>query len=65
MEKAYTEQFKYVDTIIHESDDEYSVTFKITKNYYDALKGSFSISGDTKLEIIKSIQSEGFVCEYR
>lgn len=64
MKKAYTEQFKYVDTIIHESDDEYSVTFKITKNYYDALNGSFSISGDTKLEIIKSIQSEGFVCEY-
>lgn len=64
MEKAYTEQFKYVDTIINESDDEYSVTFKITKNYYDALNRSFSISGDQKLEIIKSIQAEGFVCKY-
>lgn len=64
MEKAYKEQFKYVDTIINESDDEYSVTFKITKNYYDALNERFHISGNTKLEIIQSIQSEGFVCKF-
>ena len=63
-EKTYTEKFKNVETIIGESDDKYSVTFKITKNYYDALNENFNLSGNTKVEIIKSIQAEGFVCKY-
>lgn len=62
MEKSYKSLFKHVDTIITEEEDEYSVTFKIKKNYYDALKGTFDITSQDKLEIIESIRSSGFSC---
>lgn len=64
-EQTYKQYFKNVKTIIYEGTDEYSVTFKITKNYYDALTSIVSNDSKDKLEIIKAIQNEGFVCEYK
>lgn len=64
MQHAYEEQFKYFKVITHEETDKYSVTFKITKNYYDALNNSLELDAETKYDIIKSIQAEGYICSY-
>lgn len=66
MKKSYKDKLKYVDIITSEEDDKYSVTFKITKDYYEALKNSFDLEGQSKEELIMNIRKEmGFTCEYR
>ena len=64
MQIAYKEQFKYFKVITEEQDDKYMITFKITKNYYDALNNSLKIKGQTKYDIISEIEGEGFICHY-
>ncbi len=64
MQIAYKEQFKYFKVITEEQDDRYMITFKITKNYYDALNNSLKIKGQTKYDIISEIEGEGFICHY-
>ena len=64
MQIAYKEQFKYFKVITEEQDDRYMITFKITKNYYDALNNSLKIKGQTKYDIIREIEAEGFTCNY-
>ena len=64
MQIAYKEQFKYFKVITEEQDDKYMITFKITKNYYDALNNSLKIKGQTKYDIISEIEVEGFICHY-
>ena len=64
MQIAYKEQFKYFRVITEEQDDKYMITFKITKNYYDALNNSMKINGQSKFDIITEIEGEGFTCQY-
>ena len=64
MQIAYKEQFKYFKVITEEQDDKYMITFKITKNYYDALNNSLKIKGQTKHDIISEIEANGFTCNY-
>ena len=64
MQIAYKEQFKNFKVITEEQDDRYMITFKITKNYYDALNNSMKIKGQTKHDIIKEIEANGFTCNY-
>lgn len=64
MQQTYEEQFKYFRVITEEGTDKYSVTFKITKNYYDALNNSINLNGEDKYSIVKSIQEEGFTCKF-
>ncbi len=64
MQKKYEKQFQNFKLITHDKDDKYSVTFKITKDYYKALNNSFNINGESKNDIIKSIRNNGFACEY-
>lgn len=65
MQHAYEEQFKYFKVITQEGTDKYSVTFKITRNYYDALNNSLELNAETKYDIVKSIQAEGYTCQYQ
>ena len=64
MKQTYKQQLKYVDIMTKEGTDEYSVTFKVKKNYYDAFLGSFSVSNNKKKDIIEAIQKQGFICIY-
>lgn len=64
MQIAYEEQFKYFKVMTEEQDDRYMITFKITKNYYDALNNSLKINGQTKYDIVREIEAEGFTCNY-
>lgn len=64
MKQTYKQQLKYVDIMTKEGTDEYSVTFKVKKNYYDAFLGSFSASNNKKKDIIEAIQKQGFICIY-
>jgi len=64
MQETYEEQFKYFKVITEEGTDKYSVTFKITKNYYEALNNSITLNGEDKYSIVKSIQSDGFTCKF-
>lgn len=66
--ESYKEQFKYMKIITNESEYEYSVTVKITDNYYDAIKNNLqSVKFDTqdKIDVVKGIYNEGFICEYQ
>lgn len=56
MQQTYEEEFKHFKVITEEGTDKYSVTFKITKNYYEALSNSINLGGDDKYIIVKSIQ---------
>lgn len=64
MQETYKDQFKHFKIITESGTDKYSVTFKITKDYYNALNNSINLNGEDKYSIIKSIQSEGFTCKY-
>ena len=64
MQQTYEEQFKYFRVITEEGTDKYSVTFKITKNYYDALNNSINLNVEDKYSIVKSIQVKGFTCKF-
>lgn len=61
---TYEEQFKHFKVIIQEGTDKYSVTFKITKNYYKALSNSLELNAETKYDIVKAIQAKGYICQY-
>lgn len=63
MQQTYENHFKHFKVITEEGTDKYSVTFKITKNYYEALN-SMNLKNEDKYSIVKSIQSEGFACRY-
>lgn len=64
MKHVYKKQFKYYKVTTKEETCKYSVTFKILKNYYDALNNSLEINAKSKADIIKSIQEKGYVCQY-
>lgn len=64
MQETYEEKFKYFKVYTEDNDDKYSVIFKITKNYYEALNDTLDFNNETKTEIIKSFQKEGYVCQY-
>lgn len=64
MQETYEEKFKHFKVMTEEGTDKYSVTFKVTKDYYDALNNSISLNGEDKYSIVKSIQAEGFNCKY-
>lgn len=66
--QTYKEQFKYLNIITNESDSEYSITIKINKNYYDAIKSEIinaKIDSQEKIDVIRGIYDEGYVCEYQ
>lgn len=65
MKRAYEEQFKFFKVITEQGTDKYSVTFKITKNFYDALNNNINLNKDDKYSIIKSIQAEGYTCKFK
>lgn len=64
VQKMYEEQFKHFKIITKSEEDKYSVTFKITDDFYEALNNSLSINSEDKYSIIKDIQSEGYICKY-
>lgn len=63
MKNAYEEKFRYYDILTKEGTDKYSVTFKVKKNYYEALRNSLDIKSNNKTDIIKELQGSGFICE--
>lgn len=65
MQLTMEEQFKNFKVITEEGTDKYSVTFKITKNFYEALKNSIELTGEDKMSIASSLQKEGFTCSYK
>lgn len=62
LQQTYQTQFKDYDIITKETQSEYSFTIKIKKGHYDALNQGFEVSGNSKFEIIKSIESQGYTC---
>ena len=64
MQKTYEEQFQYFKVITTEGEDKYSVTFKITKDFYEALNNSFELSSENKYEIVKELKSTGYTCSF-
>ena len=64
MKQTYKQQFKYVDVMTKEGTDEYSVTFRVKKNFYDAFLGEFSPVENNKKAILAEIQKQGFICIY-
>ena len=64
IKEEYQKQFKHYKLITEEKDDRYSVTFKITKNYYEELRNNFNLYGEDKYSIIRTMQSENFICRY-
>lgn len=64
IQKVYEEQFKYFRILTESKADKYSVTFQVTRNFYDALNNTIRVDGEDKYSIIRSIQKEGFTCEF-
>lgn len=64
MEQTYKEKFKYFKSMITSEGDTYSITVKVTKNFYEALGNDYKLSGEDKYEIAKSIQEEGMICKF-
>jgi hypothetical protein len=64
MQKTYEEQFQYFKVFTTEDEDKYSVTFKITKDFYEALNNGFELGSEDKYEIVKELKSTGFTCSF-
>lgn len=64
MKQSYEELFENFKIIAKESPEEYAVTFKLTDDFYKALRNSFELDGEDKYSIIRSIEKEGFACSY-
>lgn len=60
----YEEEFKYYQIITTEGKTKYSITFKVLKDYYNALSSGLDIEASNKYDIIREIESDGYKCKY-
>lgn len=59
----YKQMLKNVRITTTETDDSWTVLFKVTKDYDGAFTSTFGAAGNSKEEIINLIKAKGFTCE--
>ena len=59
----YKQMLKNVRITTTETDDSWTVLFKVTKDYDGAFTSTFGAAGNSKEEIINVIKAKGFTCE--
>lgn len=59
----YKQMLKNVRITTTETDDSWTILFKVTKDYDGAFTSSFGPAGNSKEEIINTIKAKGFICE--
>lgn len=62
IEQLFNSRFKNSKTIYEKKDDVYSITVKLTKEYFDSLGDIYNFEGNRKIDILNGFTNEGYTC---
>ncbi len=64
MQATYEKQLKYFKVRTEEEDDEFSLIFKVTKDFNNALSNSLNMKYVSKYELAKDFLNDGYTCNF-